>query len=142
MGSISAVLLYSYIGYLSMILPITIILIAALFYHQMGKLYTQILRLVRLKLIQNQRKNAAQSLIIPNYPLKTCQNRLACFKDLSYLVICPNLALVLPTVMMINSSGLIRKFSAVLTLFIVALSKRLSVWLRWSLDNRQQITHQ
>ena len=56
MGSISAVLLYSYIGYLSMILPITIILIAALFYHQMGKLYTQILRLVRLKLLQNQRK--------------------------------------------------------------------------------------
>lgn len=39
-----------------MILPIMIILIAALFYHQMGKLYTQILRLVRLKLIQNQRK--------------------------------------------------------------------------------------
>ena len=38
------------------------------------------------------KKNAAQSLIIPNYPLKTCQNRLACFKDLSYLVICPNLA--------------------------------------------------
>ncbi|OAV34000.1 putative transmembrane protein [Moraxella catarrhalis] len=39
-----------------MILPIMIILIAALFYNQMGKLYTQILRLVRLKLIQNQRK--------------------------------------------------------------------------------------
>ena len=55
-GSISAVLLYNYIGYLSMILPIMIILIAALFYNQMGKLYTQILRLVRLKLIQNQRK--------------------------------------------------------------------------------------
>ena len=70
MGSISAVLLYNYIGYLSMILPIMIILIAALFYNQMGKLYTQILRLVRLKLIQNQRKNAAQSLIIPTIHLK------------------------------------------------------------------------
>lgn len=55
-GSAVAVILYMHIGYLSMILPIIIILIAALFYNQMGRLYTQMSRFTRLKLIQNQRR--------------------------------------------------------------------------------------
>lgn len=53
---IVAVLLYMQVGYLSMLLPIMVILVAALFYNQMGKIYQQIERMTRLKLLQKRRK--------------------------------------------------------------------------------------
>lgn len=55
-GGIVAVLLYMQVGYLSMLLPIMVILVAALFYNQMGKIYQQIERMTRLKLLQKRRK--------------------------------------------------------------------------------------
>ncbi len=39
-----------------MLLPIMVILVAALFYNQMGKIYQQIERMTRLKLLQKRRK--------------------------------------------------------------------------------------
>lgn len=56
-GGMTAVLLYEEVGYLSMLLPIMVILIAALFYNQMGKIYQHIEHLARLKLLQNRRKH-------------------------------------------------------------------------------------
>ncbi|MFC0820416.1 YoaK family protein [Moraxella marmotae] len=59
-GGGTAVVLYAHFGYLSMLLPITVILLAALFYNQMDKLYHKVEqkvgRLARLAILTNRYK--------------------------------------------------------------------------------------
>lgn len=56
LGGFVAVLLYARFGYLSMILPIAIILFSAMSYQYMEKWYTKSQRMIRLQSIKRQRK--------------------------------------------------------------------------------------
>lgn len=57
-GGFVAVWLYSQVSYLSMILPMAIILISAMSYQKMEKWYTKSERLIRLQQLKRKRKNA------------------------------------------------------------------------------------
>lgn len=60
LGGFVAVVLYQRFGYLSMILPITIILFAAISYQHMEKWYTRSERLFRLKALRQKRRQSGK----------------------------------------------------------------------------------
>lgn len=57
-GGFVAVWLYAHVGYLSMLLPMVIILLSAMSYHKMEKWYTKSERLLRLQRLKRKRQNA------------------------------------------------------------------------------------